>query len=93
MGDDGALGRVESERLRLEENITARTHFVGQHIRHLTVGQRSVKIVALIAELAKVEQGHDVERRQQAIFELINIAEENLVGLFHVGTIDRQFDE
>jgi hypothetical protein len=59
---------------------------------HLEVRQCPVGVVLFRAELAEVEQGDDVELRQQARIELVDVAEEHLVAPRDLGRLDRQLD-
>ena len=67
---------------------SARTQAIGEHQRHVDVGERAIGLVVGGAELADVKQRRDIELRHQAAVDLIDVAKIDLVAEAALGVIE-----
>ncbi|WP_449376005.1 hypothetical protein [Bosea thiooxidans] len=89
---DDRFGRAVGEGALVEQDVAGLVRLFGEQVHHLPVGQRAIGVVRLAAELAGVEQRHDVEARQQPGIAGVDVAEIGAVAVRHARIVGRERD-
>jgi hypothetical protein len=87
------LGSGIGEGAGIEQDMAADIGLIGEKLHHLKIGERAIGVVLLAAELAGMEQGDDVEARQQLCVAGVDVTEIGAVALGDRRVVDRQLDE
>src|SRR5215203_2389241 len=75
-----------------EQDVAAGSRLVGEEVRDIEVARPAIRIGALAAKLAEVEQRDDVEDRQQLRVQEVDVAEDGVVIAQHLRPRDRELD-